>query len=105
MGLLKKIGKGIKKFGSFTGKVVKGVASGGLVGGGAAFVSNLGGSSSKAQKKTFSAKDILKNSLPAVSVNVGLKDQDKKTLKIVGYIVGGLLALWLVVKFVFKRKR
>jgi len=54
MGLLKKIVKPFKKLATFTGKVVKGAESGGLVGAAAAFVKNVGGRSKKKKVSTSS---------------------------------------------------
>jgi hypothetical protein len=54
MGFLKKIIKPFKKLSSFAGKVVKGAASGGLVGAAAAFVKNAGGRKPK-KKVSLSA--------------------------------------------------
>lgn len=63
MGFLQKVIKPFKKIASFAGKVVKGAQSGGLIGAGAAFVKNLGGSSKK--KKKPAAKEVYKNGVPS----------------------------------------
>jgi hypothetical protein len=107
MGFLKKIGRGIKKFASFTGKVVKGFAKGGIVGAGSAFVSNLGSGSSKpAQKASFASdSNLYASALPGFDVDVRT-DAEKKRSR---WLIGGIIALGLVVlgflTGIFKRKR
>lgn len=65
MGFLKKVIRPFKKLASFTGKVVKGAASGGLVGAAAAFVKNVGPAKKKTKaQKSLDAKGIYKNSNP-----------------------------------------
>mgnify|MGYP000060571987 CR=1 FL=1 len=65
MGFLKKIIKPFKKLSSFTGKVVKGAASGGLVGAAAAFVKNVGPGNKNKNKKKLDAKNLYKNGVPS----------------------------------------
>lgn len=105
MGLFDKIGRGLSKLGSFTGKVLKGIASGGVVGGVAAAATNLGGGSS-AQKATFtSSSTTLGNTNPTTGQGGAATTFDwGQALKWVGIVGGGGLLLWLVVKM-FSRKR
>jgi hypothetical protein len=106
MGLFDKIGKGLKKLGSFAGKVLKGVASGGVVGGIAAGVSNLGGGSS-AQKATFaSSTATLGNTNPTINAGgatTSTMTQQQLWTRI-GIVAGAVALLFVVINF-FRRKR
>jgi hypothetical protein len=104
MGLVSKIKRGVSKLGSFVGKVVKGASEGGLIGAGASFVQNLGGSSTKkqsaAQKATFASTNLYNNALPAMDVNTDTQKRNKVIMIVVG-VLGFLTTLFLI----FKRKR
>lgn len=107
MGFLKKIVKGVGKLAKFSSKVVKGVANGGILGGIAAGVTNLKGSSrtTTALKKTLTADNLYKNSLPAMQVNDTTTTTDQsKTTKMIAWIIGGIVAGWVLLKYVFKVK-
>jgi hypothetical protein len=94
MGLFKKIAKGIKKLGSFTAKVVKGVSQGGILGGIGAGVSNLGSGGKKVSQKAQDA-------VFASGIVVTTQDDQKKKMLMFGGIG---LAIMAVVYFIFKRK-
>lgn len=106
MGFLKKLGKGIGKLASFAGKVVAGVAKGGIVGGVAAGFTNLGGSSSPApapaaaQEAAFKG-NVYANSLPG-GVTIGT-DKELQQSKMIKYL---LIALAFVAGiFLFKKMK
>lgn len=81
MGFLKKVMRPFKKLSSFAGKVVKGAASGGLVGAAAAFVKNVGPGKKKKKttaQKSLDAQGIYKNSLPETGKGKGVRFQNDR---------------------------
>lgn len=108
MSLFSKIGRGFKKLASFTGKVTKGIASGGLAGGAAAFASNLGGG--KATKKSFQGdSNLLSSTNPLASTvsfgGVVLTTEQKEKRKRNIIIASVAAAILFLIAFIFKRKR
>lgn len=114
MGFLKKVFKGAKKLGSFVGKVAKGVARGGIVGGAATALTNLGGSSKKkAANAAFKGTTTQLSNTNPEAKSVGLFDdvvvttqeeQRKKMWIIGGLVVGGLAVIGFLFSM-FRRKR
>jgi len=107
MGFFSKIGKGFKKLGGFVGKVTKGFASGGLLGGAGAFVSNLGSGKpdKKAQDKAFgsSGGGLAQNvSLSGGGIVIETEKERRNKMLLIG---GAVLAFLLGVIYFFTRKK
>lgn len=105
MGLFKKLGRGIKKFSSFSGKVIKSAASGNPLQVAGTIASNLGGSRKKASPVLQQAQMASGFSVSAGGYSIETPEEKARKRNMWLMIGGGVLVVITALLLIFKRKR